>query len=86
MRSGHATIIGLRVPPKWLATCFVHWKGVFIACAQEDEKWLKCFGPPKSSIALMLSCHFSAKPLKNMFSQSEPSRPPSALAPLSPAI
>ena len=79
-------IIGLRVPPKWLATCLVHWKGVFIACAQDDGKWLKCFGPPNSSIALMLSCHFSAKPLKNMFSQSEPSRPPSALAPLSPAI
>ncbi len=26
-RAGHFTIIGLRTPPRWLATCFVHWKG-----------------------------------------------------------
>ncbi len=37
---------GLRVPPKWLATCLVHWNGVFIACAQDEGKWLKCLGPP----------------------------------------
>jgi len=34
--SGHEMIIGLRVPPKWLATCLVHWNGVFIAWAQDD--------------------------------------------------
>src|SRR5262245_59907712 len=47
MRAGHDTIIGLRVPPKWLATCLVHWKGVFMACAHEAGKWLKCLGPPQ---------------------------------------
>ena len=50
--AGQETIIGLRVPPKWLATCLVHWNGVFIACAQAEGKWLKCFGPPSSSIDL----------------------------------
>src|SRR5262245_30137779 len=24
---GQETIIGLRVPPRWLATCLVHWNG-----------------------------------------------------------
>ena len=80
------TIIGLRVPPKWLATCLVHWNGVFIACAQAAGKWLKCFGPPSSSMTLRLSCHVSGKPLKNRFSLIEPSMPPSALEPLSPAM
>ena len=64
IRAGQETIIGLRVPPKWLATCLVHWKGAFMACAQADGKWLKCLGPPSSSMALMLSCHFSEMPLK----------------------
>ena len=40
MRAGQEMIIGLRVPPKWLATCLVHWNGVSIACAQADRKWL----------------------------------------------
>jgi hypothetical protein len=31
---GQCTIIPLRVPPQWDATCLVHWYGVFIACAQ----------------------------------------------------
>jgi hypothetical protein len=56
IRPGQDTIIGLRTPPKWLAICFVHWKGAFIACAQAEGKWLKCLGPPSSSIALMFSC------------------------------
>ncbi len=86
MRAGQEMIIGLRVPPKWLATCLVHWNGVSIACAQPAGKWLKCLGPPSSSITFRLSCHFSTKPLKNRFSFTEPSRPPSALAPLSPAM
>ncbi len=30
---GQCTTIGLRVPPKWLATCLVHWNGEFIAQA-----------------------------------------------------
>ena len=39
-------IIGLRVPPKWLATCLVHWKGVFIAWAQAEREVVK---PPRST-------------------------------------
>ena len=36
--AGQDTIMGLRVPPKWLAICFVHWNGVSIACAQAAGK------------------------------------------------
>ena len=32
--AGQCTIVPLRVPPQWEATCFVHWYGVYIACAQ----------------------------------------------------
>ena len=28
---GQWTIVPLRVPPQWEATCLVHWNGVFIA-------------------------------------------------------
>ena len=34
MPLGQWTTSGLRVPPKWLATCLVHWNGVSIAHAQ----------------------------------------------------
>jgi hypothetical protein len=86
MWSGHEMIIGLRVPPKWLAICLVHWNGVFMACAHAAGKWLNCLGPPSSSITFRLSCHVSTIPLKNRDSLVDPSRPPSALAPLSPAM
>ena len=32
--------MGLRVPPKWEATCLVHWKGVFTAQPQPTAKWV----------------------------------------------
>jgi len=32
--AGQRTAMPLRVPPQWEATCFVHWNGQFIACAQ----------------------------------------------------
>jgi hypothetical protein len=35
--AGQWTIVPLRVPPQWEATCFVHWKGEFIAHAQPTE-------------------------------------------------
>jgi len=38
IRAGHETIIGLRVPPKWLATCLVHWNGVSMAHAHSAVK------------------------------------------------
>ena len=56
--AGQEMTSGFRVPPKWLATCLVHWNGVFIACAQALGKWLNHFGPPISSICLRLSSHF----------------------------
>ena len=31
---GQCTMVPLRVPPQCDATCFVHWYGVSIACAQ----------------------------------------------------
>jgi hypothetical protein len=34
IRCGQCTIVPVRVPPQCEATCFVHWKGVSIACAQ----------------------------------------------------
>ena len=34
MPFGQCTIVPLRVPPQCEATCFVHWYGVSIACAQ----------------------------------------------------
>ena len=40
MRFGQEIARPFRVPPKWLATCLVHWKGVSIAQAQAAGKWL----------------------------------------------
>jgi hypothetical protein len=34
---GQRTIVPLRVPPQWEATCLVHCSGVFIAQAQPTE-------------------------------------------------
>jgi hypothetical protein len=34
---GQWTMVPLRVPPQWEATCFVHWNGVLIAHAQPTE-------------------------------------------------
>ena len=31
IRPGHATTIGSRVPPRWLAICLPHWNGVLLA-------------------------------------------------------
>ena len=84
IRAGHETASGLRTPPKCEAICLVHWNGVFIAHAQPAGKWLKCFGPPSSSMCLRLSASVSGTLLKNEFSFSSPTSPPSADAPLSP--
>ena len=50
IRAGQWTTIGLRVPPKCDATCFVHWNGVLPACAQPIEKCGNVVGPPHSSM------------------------------------
>ncbi|MNV37196.1 hypothetical protein D3C71_1287070 [compost metagenome] len=56
--AGHFTIIGLRVPPRWLATCLVQGKGVSIAKAQPAGKWLKCISVPISSMRSSISSVF----------------------------
>ena len=52
MPVGQWTTIPLRVPPKWEATCLVHWNGVLPASAQPMEKCGKVIGPPHWSIRL----------------------------------
>ena len=43
IRAGQATINRLRVPPKWLAICFVHWNGVSMACAAGCREVVEVF-------------------------------------------
>jgi hypothetical protein len=40
MPLGQWTMVALRVPPQWEATCLVHWYGVHTACAQPTASWL----------------------------------------------
>ena len=49
---GQWTTSGLRVPPKWLATCLVHWNGASIAHAQPTGTCGSLVGPPISSMPL----------------------------------
>ena len=44
----------LRVPPKWLATCLVHWKGVLPAQAQPMAKWGNVVGSPQVSMCAII--------------------------------
>ncbi len=46
MPLGQCMTMPLRVPPKWLATCLVHWNGVLPAQAQPMAKCGKVVGPP----------------------------------------
>ena len=48
--AGHATTIGLRVPPRWLAICLPHWNGVFMACAQAAAQCGAVWSPPSASM------------------------------------
>jgi hypothetical protein len=45
MPLGQCTMVPLRVPPKCEATCLVHWKGVFMACAQAHGEVVVRLGP-----------------------------------------
>ena len=85
---GQCTIVPLRVPPQCDATCFVHWYGVFIACAQPTAKWLYDSGPPNLSSRSIMNCGVSieARPLKFSISLNVPFSVPSADAPLSPMM
>ncbi len=86
MPFGQWTTIGLRVPPKWLATCLVHWKGASIAQAQPTGTCGSLVGPPISSIRLIVLSRPSWTPSRLASSLKVPSSPPSALAPLSPTM
>ena len=83
---GQWTTIGLRVPPKWLATCLVHWNGASIAHAQPTGTCGSLVGPPISSIRLIVLSRPSCTPSRLATSLNVPSSPPSALAPLSPTM
>ncbi len=50
MPLGQWSTMPLRVPPKWLATCLVHWKGVLPAQAQPMAKCGKVVGSPHASM------------------------------------
>ena len=58
----------LRVPPKWLATCFVHWKGVLPAQAQPIAKCGNVVGPPHSSMCPIIWLAFPTMPLSAIIS------------------
>lgn len=91
MRLGQAMTIGSRVPPRWLAICLPHWKGVLLACAQAAAKCGAVYSPPVSmppnfSISANCCSAFSTMPLKKVVSLKEPVVVPSMLAPLSPQM
>ena len=92
MRSGQATTIGSRVPPRWLATCLPHWNGVLQACAQAAAKcgavWIppRASMPPYCSISSVCWSASSTSPLRKVSSLNEPVIVPSMLAPLSPQM
>ncbi len=90
--AGHATTIGSRVPPRWLAICLPHWNGVFIACAHAAAQCGAVSRPPSPSMPPYSSISFSwcsasrTSPLRNVISLNEPVVVPSRLAPLSPQM
>ncbi|MCS6986128.1 MAG: hypothetical protein NZM40_01560 [Sphingomonadaceae bacterium] len=76
----------LRVPPKLGATCFAQPKGVLVAIAQPAVKRSWVSGPPSLSMLARPTASGSGTRLKKLFSLTTPSKPPSALAPLSPRM
>ena len=76
---------GLRVPPKWLATCFVHCSGDAIAHAQPTGTCGSDSGPPIWSIRLIMADGPGLYPTRLATSLNVPSNP-SALGPLSPTM
>jgi hypothetical protein len=84
MRFGHITAMPLRVPPKWLATCFIHLNGESSAHAQPTLKWFSQFGVPKSSMCASSHSGSSWRPFWKLGALQAPWMVPSADAPLSP--
>ncbi len=84
IRFGQLITSGLRVPPKFEATCLVHMNGVLPATAHPAAMCGNVSGPPHLSMLLSMVGTSSATPLKYVISLNIPTMPPSALAPLSP--
>ena len=90
MRRGQATTMGSRVPPRWLAICLPHGKGVLLACARRGREVRRsveaaeprCYPTSRSGSSCLSAS--STSPLKNVVSLNEPVSVPSMLAPLSP--
>ncbi len=68
MPLGQCRTIPFRVPPKWLATCLVHWNGVSPAQAQPTAKCGYVVGPPQSSMWLIISSAFPTMPFSAIIS------------------
>jgi hypothetical protein len=62
-RFGHDTMIPVRLPPKFDATCFVQVNGVSPATAQPADMWAYDIGPPRSSSCFRMSATDSCTPL-----------------------
>jgi hypothetical protein len=67
---GQVTIIGFRVPPKWLANCLVNWNGVSIAQVWPTAYSLLAFGPLISAIFFRMTPGSSRIPFKSSPSRS----------------
>ena len=89
---GQCTTMGLRVPPRWEATCLPHWNGVFPAQAHAAEQCGALSGPPQASrppcASIRPSCCSEVRgmPFCIVSSLNEPVSVPSIEAPLSPQI
>jgi hypothetical protein len=91
IRAGQEIAIGLRVPPKCEATCFVCRNGVSPAQAQPAWYMLSTFGPPSASRppSLFSASSCCSTVLGMLFWASSSlmlPRCPSALEPLSPKM
>ncbi len=84
MPFGQEIASALRVPPKWDATCFVHWNGASRAHAQPTLKWFSQRAVPKSSMCSSSHSGSSCTPFWNDGALHAPWIVPSADAPLSP--
>ncbi len=85
---GQCITMPFRVPPKSPATCFVQRKGASVATDQPQDMWGKDSGPPHTSALSNMFSMVSTpdKPFSLINSLYVPSRPPSALEPLSPMM
>ena len=86
MPAGQLRAMALRVPPKWEATCFIHWKGASRAQAQPALKWFSHRAVPKTAMWASIHSGSSGTPFWKEGAAQAPFRVPSAEAPLSPVM